>query len=64
MTAGCDPLLDEGRAYAEALARSGIDVQYVEYPGQIHGFFNFTAFSSAAVAAIEAAAAATARALG
>lgn len=64
VTAGCDPLLDEGRAYAEALERGGVKVQYVEYPDQIHGFFNFTAFSSIAVAAIEAAAAATARALG
>jgi acetyl esterase len=63
VTAGFDPLLDEGRRYAEILARDGVAVQYVEYPDQIHGFFNFTAFSGAAVAAIEAAAKATARAL-
>lgn len=51
-TAGFDPLLDEGRAYAELLKSSGVEVSYVEYPDQIHGFVSFTRFSSAAEEAI------------
>jgi acetyl esterase len=64
VTAGFDPLLDEGRAYAEALEEAGVRVEYVEYPDQIHGFFNFTKFSSVAVEAIADAATSVRRALG
>ena len=42
VTAGFDPLLDEGHAYAEALRRAGVDVVYREYPGQIHAFVSLT----------------------
>lgn len=38
VTAGYDPLADEGRAYAEKLASSGVTVKHRHYPGQIHGF--------------------------
>jgi acetyl esterase len=38
LTAGFDPLLDEGRQYAEQLARAGVEVAYREYPDMIHGF--------------------------
>jgi len=38
LTAGFDPLLDEGRAYVERLAREGNEVAYREYPDMIHGF--------------------------
>ena len=38
LTAGFDPLLDEGRQYAERLARAGVEVSYREYPDMIHGF--------------------------
>ena len=38
ITAGFDPLLDEGRQYAEALARAGVEVEYREYPDMVHGF--------------------------
>ncbi len=63
ITAGFDPLLDEGREYAETLKAAGVPVDYVEYADQIHGFFSFTAFSSAAEEAIASAARATAKAL-
>jgi acetyl esterase len=38
VTAGYDPLADEGRAYADKLASSGVTVKHRHYPGQIHGF--------------------------
>lgn len=63
ITAGFDPLRDEGRAYAEQLKSAGIDVLYKEYPDQIHGFFSFTKFSGVAEQAIEDAARAVAAAL-
>lgn len=40
ITCGFDPLREEGRLYAERLARSGASVTYHEYPGQIHAFFS------------------------
>lgn len=41
LTAGYDPLVDEGRAYAERLAVAGVEVAYSEYAGMIHGFVLF-----------------------
>jgi acetyl esterase len=38
MTAGFDPLLDEGRAYAERLKKEGVPAEYREYPDMVHGF--------------------------
>ena len=38
ITAGFDPLLDEGRQYAELLARARVEVAYREYPDMVHGF--------------------------
>lgn len=38
ITAGFDPLLDEGRQYAELLARAGVEVAYRAYPDMVHGF--------------------------
>jgi acetyl esterase len=38
VTAGFDPLLDEGRAYAERLAAAGVAVTYECFEGQIHAF--------------------------
>jgi acetyl esterase len=64
ITAGFDPLLDEGRAYAELLKRANVPVEYREYRDQIHGFVSFTAFSHAAIGAIEDAVRATRLALG
>src|SRR5207247_2342196 len=38
VTAGFDPLRDEGKAYAERLMQAGVDVTYECFEGQIHGF--------------------------
>ncbi|MEO6093473.1 MAG: alpha/beta hydrolase [Novosphingobium sp.] len=38
VTAGLDPLRDQGRAYAAKLIAAGVNVTYREYPGTIHGF--------------------------
>ena len=38
LTAGFDPLLDEGKAYADRLAQAGVPVVYECFEGQIHGF--------------------------
>lgn len=39
VTAGFDPLRDEGAAYAAALRSAGVEVEYRCYDDQIHGFF-------------------------
>jgi acetyl esterase len=41
VVAGYDPLHDEGVAYAAKLESAGVEVQLIDYPGMVHGFFNF-----------------------
>jgi acetyl esterase len=41
VTAGCDPLKDDGLAYVARLRADGVRVQSLHYPGQIHGFVTF-----------------------
>jgi acetyl esterase len=41
ITAGYDPLLDEGRAYAERLRAAGTPVTYREFADMVHGFILF-----------------------
>jgi acetyl esterase len=40
VTAGLDPIRDQGRAYAAALAEAGVPHVYLECAGTIHGFMN------------------------
>jgi acetyl esterase len=40
ITAQYDPLLDDGRKYAEQLKEAGNQVLYKEYPELVHGFIN------------------------
>jgi acetyl esterase len=39
LTAGADPLRDEGDEYAQRLRAAGVGVTYRTFPGQFHGFF-------------------------
>ena len=39
LTAGADPLRDEGEEYAARLKQVGVPVTTKHYPGQFHGFF-------------------------
>ena len=41
ITAGYDPLRDDGLAYIERLRDDGVRVESLHYPGQIHGFITF-----------------------
>lgn len=57
ITAGHDPLRDEGKLYADKLEAAGVPVTYRDYPGQIHGFMSMTGVIDEGRAAIKAAAA-------
>ena len=52
ITAGYDPLLDEGRAYADKLKAAGVAVEYREYADMVHGFVLFGGVVDAANAAV------------
>src|SRR6056300_1637186 len=51
ITAGFDPLSDEGEAYARLLHDDGVEVQQIHYPHLIHGFVNMTSLKAAKDAA-------------
>lgn len=53
LTAGFDPLRDEGRAYADALSAAGTAAQYVCFARQIHGFVSMTRITPEAETAID-----------
>ncbi len=53
VTAGFDPLRDEGEAYARKLEEAGVEVDLRRYATLIHSFFNDVAHQGAARAAVE-----------
>ena len=52
VTAGFDPLRDEGEAYARLLADHGVSVELKRYPGFIHGFLNIIGVGRSTRAAV------------
>lgn len=52
ITAGFDPLRDEGRQYAEAMRAAGVPVDYREFGSLIHGFANFFPFGGDSTTAV------------
>lgn len=63
VTAGFDPLLDEGKEYADKLREAGVEVEYRCEEGLIHSFANMVSLGSSAPAALARAAEALRRAL-
>ena len=53
LTAGLDPMRDEGRMYAERLSAEGVPTQYVCYEDMIHGFLTMSGVLDTARLAIE-----------
>jgi acetyl esterase len=63
ITAECDPLRDDGEAYAEKLQKLGVRASYKRYPGMFHGFMSFPEVLPEATQAFEDAGAALREAL-
>jgi acetyl esterase len=63
LTAGFDPLRDEGRQYADALSAAGVATQYVCFERQIHGFITMGRVIDEANTALDLCGAALRRAL-
>ena len=53
ITAECDPLRDEGEAYAKRLTEAGVHVTCTRYAGMIHPFFSLSGAIPQAVDAIQ-----------
>src|SRR5262249_2710963 len=64
VTAGFDPLKDEGKAYADKLNRAGVAAVYIDSPTMIHGFFGMSAILPTARQAIADASAALRKSFG
>lgn len=48
VSAGLDPIRDDGLDYAARLRKASVPVQLLHYPGQFHGFLNFDAINDGA----------------
>jgi acetyl esterase len=55
VTAGFDPLHEEGQAYADKLESAGVKVRHIDYPTMIHGFFSMPGLIPLAGEALNAA---------
>ncbi len=53
LTAGYDPLLDEGKAYADRLEAAGVETTRLHYDDQIHAFLSLYTYLDAGRAAID-----------
>ena len=62
LTAGFDPLRDEGRQYADALSGAGTPAQYVCFERQVHGFITMSRVIDEALTAVDLCCAALRRA--
>ena len=54
LTAGHDPLRDEGFAYVDRLRAAGVAVEHVHHPSMMHGFLQLGAMTPVAAEAIDA----------
>jgi len=64
VTAGFDPLCDEGKQYADALKASGVEVEYICHEDLVHGFFQMSGVLDVAREAVTDAGAAVKKTLG
>ena len=64
LTAGFDPLVDEGREYAERMRKEGVQVEYKNYADMVHGFITMGRVLDTANAALADCAAALKKAWG
>lgn len=53
VSAGFDPIRDDGLDYAARLRAAEVPVQLLHYPGQFHGFLNFDAINAGARDALQ-----------
>ena len=53
ITAGFDPLSDEGEEYAAMLNNAGVYINHIHYPNMFHGFVTATKLKAAKFAAFD-----------
>jgi acetyl esterase len=53
LTAGYDPMVDEGRAYADRLRREGVKTEYRNHADMVHGFITMGRVIDTARAALD-----------